>query len=180
MVAAGAWTWTGPGGAIYVLIDAQSAIEDLVQARAELWMVADTSARQIGRSDVMPSAAEFGAFAFEDLTGDGLPDLFGFVADSAGVSFPVFIPGARGGMIDELAAAAPGWRFAVEDPSTPQVVTGPSGGCALQVWAEGAPDGQPEGWRYLALRRDGSLGPPQSAVPECGAPVGVQQVPDRP
>ena len=83
--AAGAWTWEVPGTGVYVLIDVQSQIQDLVQARAELWLVNDSTVSRVGRSDVMPSAAEFGAFAFEDMTDDGLPDLFGYVADSAGI-----------------------------------------------------------------------------------------------
>lgn len=169
IVAAGAWTWVAADGSIYVLIDAQSAIMDLVQARAELWRVTDSSVTPVGRSDVMSSAAEFGAYTFEDLTGDGVPDFFGYVADSAGVSYPVFLPGARGGLIEELAPAAPGWRFATEDPDTPQIVRGPGGACALQLRATDAPpDGQPEGWRYLALFRSGTLGPPRAVAPDCG------------
>jgi hypothetical protein len=181
MVAAGAWTWTGPDGTTFVLIDAQSTVEDLVQARADLWMTLDTAARQIGRSDVMPSAAEFGAYAFEDLTGDGLPDLFGYVADSAGVSYPVFLLGARGGMTEELETTAPGWRFSTGDDHLPQVLTGPGGACALQLWADdSAPDQQGEGWRYLPLVRGGPLGPPQREPPACGgeaAGAGVQPNP---
>ena len=34
MIAAGAWTWVAPDGTTFVLIDAQSTVEDLVQARA--------------------------------------------------------------------------------------------------------------------------------------------------
>ena len=163
---------------MYVLIDVQSAIEDLVQARAELWLVNDSAVERVGRSDVMPSAAEFGAFAFADLTADGLPDLFGYVADSAGIKYPVFIPGARGGMVELIADAAPGWRFSTEDPELPEVIAGPTGACALQLWAETPPDGSTEGWRYLVLRPDG-LGAPQAQAPDCGppaaaSPAGVQ------
>jgi len=169
VAAAGAWTWVAVEGTVYVLIDAQSLIQDLVQARAELWAVNDSAATFIGRSDVMPSAAEFGAFTFEDLTGDGMPDLFGYVADSAGTSYPVFIPGARGGMVDELAAAAQSWRFSTDDPDAPEVLAGSAGPCALKLWAEDpAPDGQAAGWRYLSLRRDGSLGLPLAQPPVCG------------
>ena len=166
--AAGAWTWEVPGTGVYVLIDVQSQIQDLVQARAELWLVNDSTVSRVGRSDVMPSAAEFGAFAFEDLTGDGLPDLFGYVADSAGIRYPVFVPGARGGMVELIADAAPGWRFSSEDPELPEVITGPLGACALRLWAEGpVPDGVAEGWRYLTLLRDG-LGAPRVQPPDCG------------
>lgn len=177
MAAAGAWTWIGPDSTVFVLVDVQSTVEDLVQARADLWMALDTAARQIGRSDVMPSAAEFGAYAFEDLTGDGLPDLFGYVADSAGVSYPVFLPGSRGTMTEELSSIAPGWKFSTADDHLPQLLTGTTGACALQLWVEDpAPDGQGEGWRYLPLR-PGPLGPPQRQPPSCdGAPpaAGVQ------
>lgn len=168
MAAAGAWMWVGPDSTVFVLIDVQSTVEDLVQGRADLWMVLDTAAMQIGRSDVMPSAAEFGAYAFEDLTGDGLPDLFGYVADSAGVSYPVFLVGARGGMTEELASVAPNWRFSTGDDHLPQTLTGPAGACALRLWAEDpAPDGKGEGWRYLPLVRDGPLGPPHLQPPAC-------------
>jgi hypothetical protein len=168
-VAAGAWTWMARDGSRFVLVDVQSTVEGVVQARLDLWLVADTAALLVGRSDVMPAAAEIGAFAVDDFTRDGVPDLFGFVGDSAGVRFPVFIPGAQGAMADELAPAAPSWRFATEEPALPQVVVGAGGGaCALQLWAEaGAPDRGPEGWRYLSLLPEGRLGPPQAAPPAC-------------
>lgn len=180
-VAAGAFTWTAQDGATFVLVDIQSTIAGLVQARADLWMVTDSGIAPVGRSDVMPSAAEVGAFAFEDLTGDGLPDLLGFVADSAGTGYPVFIPGARGAMADELAAAAPGWRFTVETDSLPRAVravgdvgavpavrgdAGPA--CYVQLWVEDpAPDGAGGGWRFLPLLRGGRLGGPAAAPPVC-------------
>ena len=112
-------------------------------------------------------------YAFEDLTGDGLPDLFGYVADSAGVSYPIFLVGARGSMTDELATAAPAWRFTTGEDHLPQLLTGTGGPCALQLWAESpAPDGQAEGWRYLRLVPvDGPLARPQVQAPNCG---GVQ------
>jgi hypothetical protein len=168
IVASGAWTWTAPNGAIFVMMDVQSTIDGVVQGRTDLWAVADTAVMTVGKSDVMPAAAEFGAYAFEDLTGDGLPDLFGYVADSAGVSFPVFVPGAWGAMTEEIAPATQNWVFATEEPDLPKVVRGGALACALQIWAsEPAPDGQPAGWRYLSLRRDGSLGTPQSRLPDC-------------
>lgn len=170
MAAAGAWTWMAPDSTVFVLIDAQSTVEDLVQGRADLWLAHDTSALQVGRSDVMPSAAEFGAYAFEDLTGDGIPDLFGYVADSAGVSYPVFIPGARGGMTEELAGVAPDWRFSTDDDHLPSVLAGAAGPCALRLWVEApVPDGGGEGWRYLPLVRGGGLLAPRQAAPSCDA-----------
>jgi hypothetical protein len=184
MAATGAWIWIGPDSTVFILIDAQSTVQDMVQARADLWMAFDTAAQQIGRSDVMPSAAEFGAYAFQDLTGDGLPDLFGYVADSAGVSYPVFLVGARGAMTEELVGAAPGWRFSTGDEHLPLILTGPGGACALQLWAdEPVPDAQGEGWRYLSLVRLGPLGPlgpPEREKPACGgeaAGTGVQSNP---
>ena len=167
-VATGAWTWPGPNATTFVMMDVQSTIDGVVQGRAELWAVSDTTALSLGHSDVMPAAAEFGAYAFEDLTGDGIPDLFGYVADSGGVSFPVFIPGALGSMTEEIATAAQGWVFATEEPQLPQVVRAASGVCAVQLWAEEpAPDSQPAGWRFLSLHRDGTLGPPQPRTPDC-------------
>jgi len=172
MAATGAWTWLGSDSTVFVLIDAQSTVEDLVQGRADLWMARDTVALQIGRSDVMPSTAEFGAYAFDDLTGDGLPDLFGYVADSAGVSYPVFLIGARGSMTEELASVAPTWRFSTAEDHLPQVLAGAGGACALQLWAEEpAPDDKGEGWRYLPLIQGGPLGPPQAQPPSCGGGV---------
>ena len=171
VAAAGAWTWEAPGVGTWVLIDVQSLIENLVQARAELWLATDSGVTLVGRSDVMPSAAEFGAFAFEDLTGDGLPDLFGYVADSAAVRYPVFVTGARGGMIENIADAAPGWRFSAEDSELPEVLRSLQEACALRLWAEApVPDGGAEGWRYLTLRRRGELSAPQVQAPDCSAP----------
>jgi len=168
MVAAGAWTWTSPLDIAFVLIDAQSTIEGVVQARADLWIVTDSGAASVGRSDVMASAAQIGAFAFEDLTGDGLPDLFGYVADSAGVAYPVFIPGAHGAMREEIAIAAAGWHFETAEDHLPQVVRGGARSCALQLWAElNPPDGRDAGWRYLAVLQDGHLGPPTAEAPSC-------------
>ncbi len=170
VVAAGAWAWAAAPGRTFVLIDAQSAISGLVQARADLWLVADSAAERVGRSDVMSSAAELGAWFFEDLTGDGVPDLFGWVADSAGVSYPVFLPGAAGALREEIALAAAGWRFATdEDPATaPDLVPGTAGACALKLWAdEPTPDGSPPGWRYLPILRDGRLEAPRPAQPAC-------------
>jgi hypothetical protein len=166
-IAAGAWTWESPDSLLWVLIDVQSAVAGLVQARVELWGGDTTAVVRLGRSDVMPSAAEFGAYAFEDLTGDLVPDFFGFVADSAGVSFPVFIPGAHGAMADVLEDAARGWQFATDDTVLPRIVRGQGGACALQLWAEAPPDSSPAGWRYLALERRASLRPPAAAAPTC-------------
>ena len=152
----------------FVLVDVRSSIEGVVQARLDLWLVTDCGEAVVGRSDEMPSAAEIGAFTVGDLTDDGLPDLFGYVADSAGVRYPVFLPGARGGLIDELAAAAPGWRFDAQEPNEPAAVAGMAGPCALQLWAEEpAPDGRPAGWRWLLLLRGGRLAPPTTEEPVC-------------
>jgi hypothetical protein len=167
LIAAGAFTWTGAGDTIFVLVDAQSAIDGLVQARADLWAVGDSVPVAVGRSDVMPAAAEFGAWAFEDLTGDGLPDFFGYVADSAGVSYPVFMPGASGTLTEELSLAAPGFIFATED-SLPSVMPGALGPCALRLWAEApAPDSGMAGWRYLPILPDGGLLRPMRQPPVC-------------
>ena len=174
-VAAGAFTWPAQDGTTFVLVDVQSTIAGLVEARADLWMVTDSGIASVGRSDVMPSAAEIGAFAFEDLTGDGLPDLLGFVADSAGTGYPVFIPGAPGAMSDELAASAPGWRFTVETDSLPRAVRavravrGAAGAaCYVQLWAEGSvPDGAGDGWRFLPVLPGGRLGGPAATPPVC-------------
>jgi hypothetical protein len=167
VVAAGAFTWPRGGDTVFVLVDAQSSIEGLVQARADLWVVADTLVVDLGRSDVMPSAAEFGAWAFEDLTGDGLPEFFGYLADSAGVAYPVFIPGATGRLTEELTLAAPGFIFATLD-SLPSVVRSGAGACALRLWAEApAPDSAAAGWRYLPILPDGSLMRPMRQPPVC-------------
>jgi hypothetical protein len=167
--AAGAWTWTAPDARMFVLVDVQSTIVGLVQGRADLWLSADSAPLRLGRSEVMPVAAEIGAYAFEDLTGDGLPDLFGYIADSAGVSYPVFLPGSRIGLTEEIVLAAPGWHFTVEDEHLPALVRGPAGACALQLWAaEPIPDASPEGWRWMTIGRDGSLGAPGASPPACG------------
>ena len=172
--ATGAWAWTAPTGLVYVLVDVQSTEEGVVQGRLDLWAVADQQVQAVGRSAVMPSAATFGAFAFEDVTGDGVPDLLGYVADSAEVSYPVFIPGASGVMTDELELSAPGWRFATDQQNPPDVVRGPAGPCALRLWAEDpAPDGQPAGWRFLEIQRRGAqLVPPSAVVPACAWAAG--------
>jgi len=167
-VPAAAYTWTSAGGTIYVLVSVESGIEGVIQARADLWTTGPGSPTRLARSDVMPSASTIGAFAFGDLTGDGLPDLLGYVADSAGTAYPIFLPGARGMLIDELEAAAGGYRLSAETESAPSVVTGPRGPCALELWAEApVPDSQPAGWRYLALLAGGRLGPPTTAAPAC-------------
>jgi hypothetical protein len=153
-----------------VLVDVQSAIAGVVQGRADLWVAGDSALSRLGRSDVMPSAAELGAYAFEDLTGDGVPDLFGYVADSAGVSYPVFLPGSRVGLTEEIVLAAPSWRFTTEDEHAPSVVRGAVRACALQMWAlEPTPDRSPEGWRWMTIGVDGRLGPPTAVSPACGS-----------
>jgi len=121
----------------------------------------------VARSDVMPATAEFAAWHFEDLSGDGLPDLFGYVADSAGISYPVFLPGATGALTEEIASSAPGYVFAIED-SVPAPLASPPRACAIRLWAEApAPDSQPAGWRYLALLPDGRLMAPRREAPIC-------------
>jgi hypothetical protein len=170
ITAAGAWVWEGPLGITFVLVDAQSAIEGIVQGRADLWVVTDSGAAPVGRSEVMPSVAEIGAFAFEDLTGDGFPDLFGWVADSAGVRYPVFLVGASGGLREEIAIAATGWVFESEPDGerVPDVLPGPSRACALRLWAlDPAPDRGGEGWRFVPVLPDGRLGAPRREPPDC-------------
>lgn len=177
--AAGAWVWTGRDSVAWVLIDAQSTVQGIVQARAELWLANDKDAAQYGRSEVLPSVASIGAYAFEDLSGDGVPDLLGYVSDSSEVSYPVFFPGARPGMTEEIALAAPGWRFSTDEDHLPQAFAEGGITCALQLWTDvGAPDGHLAGWRWLALQRDGTLSAPAMAAPSCAA-GGVQPGPAR-
>ncbi len=182
-IAAGGWTWASPGGTVWVLVDVQSTIEGIVQARADLWGSDDSGVALVGRSQPMPAAAEIGAYAFEDLTGDGIPDLFGYVADSAGVTYPVFIPGSKGALAEEIEVAAPSWVFVTDEEHAPQVLRGVAP-CALQLWAgTPAPDNGPEGWRYLAIVPPGHLSAPTSAAPTCAPPAspsGLQPAPPRP
>jgi hypothetical protein len=167
-IAAAAYTWASPTGLIFVLVDVESGVSGVVQSRADLWVAGDSAPVRLGRSDVMPSAASIGAFAFEDVTGDGLPDLLGYVADSAGVSFPIFLVGARGSMGDQIETAAPGWHFSAEPEEAPRVYRGPQGPCGIQLWAdEPAPDSEPAGWRYLLVRRGSQLAPPTAQAPAC-------------
>ena len=167
-VAASAYTWTAPTGTVFVLVDVESGLQGVVQARADLWAVGDTAPVRLARSDVMPSAATIGAFAFEDVTGDGIPDLLGYVSDSAGTSYPIFVPGARGMMADQIETAAPRWKLSAEPETAPRFLVGAHAPCALQVWAEApAPDSAPAGWRYLLLRRSGELDPPTATPPQC-------------
>jgi len=167
-VAAAAYTWTSPAGLTFVLVDVESGTAGVVQARADLWVAADSAPVRLGRSDVMPSAASVGAFAFEDVTGDGVPDLLGYVADSAGVSFPIFLIGARGSMGDEIEIAAPGYRFSADPEQAPRVYAGPRGPCGVQVWTDApAPDSLPAGWRYLLVLRGSQLAPPAAQAPPC-------------
>jgi hypothetical protein len=179
--AAGAWVWTAPDGIRYVLVDAQSAVQGIVQARVDLWMASDTDAALFGRSEALPSAAEVGAYVFEDLSGDGVPDLFGYVSDSAGVSYPVFLPGSRPGMTEEIALAASGWRFSLDEEHTPQVYRDAGRACALQLWAEDpVPDNGAAGWRWLIVQPDGRLSVPAVAPPACGTGAGPGLQPGSP
>jgi hypothetical protein len=167
-IPAAAYTWSGPDGTIFVLVAVESGIEGVIQARADLWAAGPGAPARLASSDVMPSAATIGVFAFADLTGDGLPDLLGYVADSAGAAYPVFLPGARGMLVDELEEAAGGFRLSAEEEDAPAVVSGPGGPCALEFWAEApAPDSQPAGWRYLVLLPGGHLGAPTVHAPAC-------------
>jgi hypothetical protein len=134
----------------------------------------------------MPAAAEIGAYAFEDMTGDGIPDLFGYVADSAGVTYPVFIPGSRGALSEEIEVAAPSWVFLTDEDHAPTVLRA-AAPCALQIWADTpAPDKGAAGWRYLAILEGGRLAPPSAITPTCqasaapGGPAGLQPAPSRP
>jgi len=168
LVPAAAYTWTAPDGTVFVLVDVESGVEGVVQARADLWMAGDGAVMRLARSDVMPEAATIGAFAFEDISGDGLPDLLGYVADSAGTAYPIFLPGARGMLVDALPEAAAGFRLTAQPEQPARVLAGPHGACAIQVWAEApSPDSLPSGWRYLALQSGEHLGPPASAPPTC-------------
>jgi hypothetical protein len=168
LLPAAAYSWTAPDRTIFILVDVESGIEGVVQARADLWTVGDSAPILVGRSDVMPSAATIGVFTFEDLTGDGIPDLLGYVADSAGVAYPIFVAGARGAMAEQIEMAAPGYRLSADPEQPPKMFSGPHGPCAIQVWAdEPAPDSLPAGWRYLLLRRAGELGPPAVTAPVC-------------
>lgn len=179
--AAGAWVWTSPDSIHYVLIDAQSAVQGMVQARLELWMANDTDAAVYGRSETLPSVAEVGAYVFEDLSGDGVPDLFGYVSDSSGVTYPIFVPGSRPGMTEEIALSAPGWRFSLDDEHAPQVYRDSGGACALQLWAEEpVPDNGAAGWRWLSVHADGRLTPPASTAPTCGAAAATGLQPGQP
>jgi hypothetical protein len=168
VVPAAAYTWTGPDSTTFVLVAVESGVEGVVRARADLWIGGGARPLRLAHSDVIAAAATIGAYTFEDVTGDGLPDLLGYVADSSGAAYPVFMPGARGMLIDELERAAPGFRLSAEPERAPTVVTGPRGPCALRLWAEPpTPDSQPEGWRYLTLLGAGRLGTPAAAAPAC-------------
>jgi hypothetical protein len=169
-VASSAWAWTAPDSAVFVMIDVQSTIEGVVQGRADLWLVGGGEPTVVGRSAVMPSMASLGAFSFEDVTGDGLPDFFGFVADSADTEYPVFLPGAHGALVEELEIAGSGFRFSLDEANAPAILRGTGGlACALQLWAEEpAGDSLPTGWRYLALGRGGQLERPSLTPPPCG------------
>lgn len=176
-VATGAWTWTSPLGPVWVMVDVQSTIEGVVQGRAELWGTDSAGIELVGKSQPMPAAAEIGAYAFEDLTGDGIPDLFGYVADSAGVTYPVFVPGSKGALPEEIEVAAPSWIFLTDEEHTPRVLRG-AAPCALQIWAdEPAPDHAPAGWRYLAIVPQGHLAAPSRTAPVCEAPPGAPGAP---
>jgi hypothetical protein len=169
-VANAAWTWTSPAGAVFVMVDVESGIDGVVQAVADLWTVVDGTPRRIARSQVMPSVASMGAIFFEDITGDGVPDFLGLVADSAETAYPIFLPGAQANLIDELEIAGVGYHFDVSEQNAPTVLSGPGGrACALQLWAEApTPDSLPAGWRYLALLRGGQLDKPSPVPPDCG------------
>jgi hypothetical protein len=168
LLPAAAYAWTAPSGVIFVLVDVESGVAGVVQARADLWAVADSAPVPIGRSDVMPSAATIGVFAFEDVTGDGIPDLLGYVADSAGIAFPIFVAGARGAMAEQIEIAAPRYHLSADPEQAPRVYSGPKGPCAIEAWADApAPDSLPAGWRYLPLLRSGQLGAPAAVPPAC-------------
>ena len=170
-VANAAWTWTSPAGPVFVMVDVESGIEGVVEATADLWMVLDGKAQRVGRSELLPSVSSMGVFVFEDLTGDGLPDFLGAVADSAQVEYPVFFPGARANLTEEIETAGTGYHFSTGEENAPTVVRGPGGqACAIQLWAEDpTPDSLPAGWRYLALLRAGDLAKPAAVPPVCGS-----------
>ncbi|MGD0484073.1 MAG: hypothetical protein ABSB58_05380, partial [Gemmatimonadales bacterium] len=125
VVANAAWTWTSPAGPVFVMVDVESGVEGVAQATADLWMVADGKAQRVGRSELLPSVASMGVFVFEDLTGDGLPDVLGAVADSAQVEYPVFFPGARANLTEEIETAGTGYHFSTGEENTPTVLRGP-------------------------------------------------------
>jgi hypothetical protein len=166
-----AWTWVAPDSTVYVIVDVESAIEGVVQAVADLWSVTDDAAPvRVARSQLMPSVASMRAFAFEDVTGDGVPDFLGAVADSSEEEYPVFLPGARANLVDELELTGTGYHFDTGEANPPALYRGPDGRpCAVQLWAtDPVPDSQPEGWRYLALLRGGQLARPAASPPDCG------------
>jgi hypothetical protein len=171
LVASSAWAWTAPDSTVFVMVDVQSTVEGVVQGRADLWSVSGGAPAVLGRSAVMPSMASLGAYTFADVTGDGLPDFFGFVADSADTEYPVFLPGAHGALVEELEIAGSGYRFSLDEANPPSVLRGPGGlACALQMWVEEpAADSLPAGWRYLALGRGGQLEHPAATPPSCGS-----------
>jgi len=167
-VAGATFTWTAPTGVVFVLVAVESGVPGVVQARADLWVGGDSAPVRLGRSDVMSSAANIGAFVFEDVTGDGLPDLLGYVADSSGAAYPIFLAGARGMMPDQIEVAARGYRLSAEPEEAPHVYQGSHGACALVLWAEApVPDGAPPGWRFLPLLASGGLGSVSAAAPDC-------------
>ncbi len=171
VVASAAWTWTAPDSSVWVVVDVESAIEGVVQAVADLWTVSGGAPRRVARSQLMPSVASMRAIVFEDLTGDGVPDLLVAIADSSEDEYPVFLPGAPANLVDEIESAGAGYHFDLAEPNTPAVLRGPDGrGCALRLWAsDPAPDSLPAGWRYLAFQRGGELARPFPVPPDCGS-----------
>jgi hypothetical protein len=178
-VASGAWAWIAPDSTIFVMVDVQSAVPGFGQGRADLGTVSGGEPTAFGRSAVMPSMASLGAFSFEDLTGDGITDFFGYVADSSDTQYPVFFPGARAALVEELEIAGSGFRFSLDEANAPTVLRGPGGlACALQLWVEEpAADSLPAGWRYLALGRGGQLEHPSVTPPPCGGAPAEGQAP---
>lgn len=134
--------------------------------RIDFWMADVNGAPyRYARSEVFSGANEIEVSRFEDLSGDGVPDLAAEIMDTLSGSRSVLLLGARGTVDDVLDVVARGWLFTVGPPRVPE-----SAACAIRIWAlDPAPDSLAAGWRYLPVTERG-VGRPQSRLPPCRLP----------
>lgn len=143
--------------------------QDLREIRLEVWAQPITTTSQpVTQSEPESGEAEFDLIFFEDMTGEGFPDLFLAAFTEEELAYPLFFAWteARGLLKERLQAEhAPSLRGSIS-PDSIQVIRSDKAVCAISLPASNQGMGGTARF-YFAWDRDGARLQPAAQTPRC-------------